>query len=208
MRLHQALLIVCMFVGIDKAFGAEFIADRTAHGQGPPSTVFMVGDIVSGDYDRFVAMLKSRGANTISVELRSGGGNVHEAIKIGRLVRELSIWVGAPNGTMQNIKDASCALDNSRVGRVVPCVCASACTLIWFAGVMRGDIEIHIHSVRYDGSMFASLSPPEAAKMYRETMRVIRAYFSDMDVDERYADIMDHTSSTELEKFHFGMIRR
>ena len=53
------------------------------------------GEIVAGDYARFLALvLSTKGAN--SVWLASPGGNFSEALLIGRLIRALSLEVWAP----------------------------------------------------------------------------------------------------------------
>lgn len=185
-------LLSCLLVLVNAhgAIAAEFYSY--------PYGIYMVGEITAGDYDRFVSVLKTRGAQPFILFLRSGGGNVPEAMKIGRLVRRLSGSVQAPGGSAQEFNRASCADEEKLIGKAIPCICASACTLIFFAGIFRVGLEIYIHSIAFEKNMFGSLSPADAARAYKETMQQIKTYLSDMDVSDKYYYMMTQTASSGL----------
>src|ERR1700692_3869442 len=69
-------------------------------------TLYMVGKIVDGDYDRFIATIRSWGPHPFSLDVRSEGGNVIEAMKIGRLVRQLSVSVNGTHPTLRDLNKA------------------------------------------------------------------------------------------------------
>jgi len=202
MRYFAGLILAfVIFTTTRVAFSAEFIWDRNMvpFGTGIGS-LYLVGPIAAGDYDRFVSAIKRRGAKPFTLYVRSGGGNTLEAMRIGRLVRQLSLSVYAPLSDPGNINKASCLRDTDAVGKPVPCICASACSLIWFAGVSRVGLEIYIHSIKYDESMFKSLSPQEAERMYQQAMREVHAYLTEMDINDKYYYMMTQTGSSELQK--------
>lgn len=180
------------------AVGAEFIWDRSVPGG---VSLYVVGQIVTGDYDRFVSALKGRGPKPFLLYLRSPGGNTGEAMRIGRLVRNLSVPTMGPLSSPQNPNVASCVSDVAAIGRIPACICASACTLIWFAGVTRSALEIYVHSIRYDDAkMFSQLSPPEAEAMYRRSMGEVHDYLREMDVNDKIYYLMTDVASARVQR--------
>jgi hypothetical protein len=168
------------------------------------SQLYMVGEIVSGDYERFVAAIRSAGTRFFGLQLRSGGGSVQEAIRMGRLARELLMYVHLPFGQhLQHLGQqnaGNCAYDSRAVGKQVPCLCASACTLIFFGGAFRVAWEVYIHRIAYGKEYFSSLSPQEAEQQYQRGMSEIRAYFAEMGIDDKYYYMMLRTPSEQLKK--------
>jgi len=202
MKSISRIILVFIILSIPTVVrSAEFIWDRnmTPSGVGIGS-LYMVGSIIDGDYDRFVSAIKKRGAKPFILYVRSGGGNVSEAMKIGRLVRQLSLTVYAPLSTLQNMNTASCDADVGSVGKPVPCICASACTLIWFGGVMRIGLAVYIHSIKYNETYFGSLSPQQAQIMYQHAMQEVHTYLAEMDIDDKYYYMMVRTGSSELQR--------
>jgi len=183
--------------GVGRASSADFVWDKQGFQTGL-GIMYLLGKIEPGDYERFVAAIRRRGANPFVLEVRSGGGDVNEAIRIGRLVRELAVSVHAPIAYMPNPEAPSCHLDDQAVGKHVDCICASACTLIWFGGVMRIGAQIYIHSIANEG--FGSMSPAEAGRAYRQAMESVKSFLNEMGIDPKYADMMTRTGSTEIRK--------
>jgi hypothetical protein len=195
--LLSALIISMICPGETDA--AEILWGRHS-GHSGLGTLFLMGQIEPGDYERFVAAIRERGAAPFILDPRSAGGNVAEAIKIGRLVRELGVYTQAPTAYMPNPENPSCHFDEQEVGKKVPCICASACTLIWFGGVLRTGAEIYIHSIAYERNMFGAVSPAEAGRMYKQAMDEVKGYLAEMSIDAKYAKLMTETGSIELQK--------
>ena len=201
---YSSTLITALAVALVsyQATSAEFIVNPKSL-QGPQGgSMFMIGTIAAGDYDRFVTAIKRWGPYPFSLSLRSQGGNVLEAIKIGKLVRQLSLTVFAPTYTIYRPTSADCTFDNEERddGRKIPCICASACTLIFLGGVYRMGSEIYVHSIAYDKGMFGSLTPQQADAMYKQAMIDVRQYLQEMDVDDSFVSMMTGTSSSDLRK--------
>jgi hypothetical protein len=203
---YLAILIAAFAVALisHKAAGAEFIM-HPASLQGPRDrggSMFLLGPITPGDYDRFASAIKQWGPYPFSLSLRSQGGNVSEALRIGRLVRQLSITVFAPNYSTFHPNRADCTYDNEAqdLHRNISCICASACTLIFMGGVYRMGSEIYVHSIAYDKGMFGALTPQQADVMYKQAMTDVRAYLAEMDVDDKFASMMTGTSSSDIRK--------
>jgi hypothetical protein len=180
-----------------RLMASEFIWDHRA---ADSTALYLVGEIIPGDYERFVAAIKKRGPRPFMLYLRSGGGNAYEAMRIGRLVRQLSIATMGPLSTPRNVHVASCASDVTVIGKLPPCICASACTLIWFAGVMRTSLEIYIHSIKYDSGMFGNLTPTAAQQLYRKGMEDVHAYLREMDVNDKYYYMMTNVASANIQR--------
>ena len=54
------------------------------------------GEIIAGDFEKFDKLVEKHGYATNTVALASPGGDVVEAMKIGRLIRELRFSTWAP----------------------------------------------------------------------------------------------------------------
>jgi hypothetical protein len=201
---HSSTLIAALAVALMSyaATAAEFIVYPKSVKGPQGGSMFMIGSITAGDYDRFITAIKQWGPYPFSLTLRSQGGNVLEAIKIGRLARQLSLTVFAPNYTVYRPTSADCTYDNEErdFGRKIPCICASACTLVFLGGVNRMGAEIYVHSIAYDKGMFGSLTPQQADAMYKRAMTDVREYLQQMDVEDSFISMMTGTSSSNLRK--------
>ena len=126
-KIQLFLGVVVWLISFDVEAADIAVADFIAPGSSSYA-VSIDGEIVKGDYERFVKFLNEQIGEIGSLAehpgwpsslwINSAGGNVIEAIKLGRLVRELMIGVHV--GT--NSPDDQCN---------------SACFLIWAGGVER-----------------------------------------------------------------------
>jgi hypothetical protein len=187
-----------------KSFAAEFrFGPASPYVPNDRSQLYLIGEIVEGDLERFKQALRNTGGDFVTLQLRSTGGSVHEAIKIGRLVRALYMYTSSPFDrelTSGQWIAGVCEYDQQVLGVQVPCGCASACSLIFFAGVFRNGSELYIHRIAFDKKYFGGLSPEEAQQQYQVGIDEIRSYLTEMGVDEKYYYRMLRTSSGEAEK--------
>lgn len=103
---------------------AATAADITVGQQNQGMNISIIGEITTGDYEKFKAIAAKLPAKSF-VALDSDGGIILEAIQIGEMVRAKKFQTVAGGG------------------------CASACALIWVAGAERGtfdDSHIGFHS--------------------------------------------------------------
>ena len=97
--------------------------------------VTIEGRIAPGDFVKFAALvLATPGANV--VWLASSGGNLSEALRIGRLIRQLALEVRAPVDRAHPLVHLQDADNNT---------CASACFFLYVAGVSRQGSVLGIH---------------------------------------------------------------
>jgi hypothetical protein len=183
---------------------------------------FLHGEIVKGDYSK-VALFYTRSYppfNTLI--LQSPGGDVIEAIKIGRLLRKYFISAEAPFG-QDDASNSKLGLDDgsadSKLIRDIfesmtsltvigatsysnlcsgrECVCASSCALIFF-GSPRRHGSVGLHRPVIDNPEFKKLSPAEAERAYKPVLALISQYLEEMEVPREFIEAMIATSSSDI----------
>ncbi len=154
----------------------------------------LVGIIEKGDAEKFkrlVEDLRQKKRTVNMLMLASIGGDAIEAMRIGTIVRESFIPTYAPfasdsgftcNGYPSGLKDDDCD-------------CASACFLIWVAGVYRMGDVLGIHRPYFLEGYFEGLSASEAQKEYVLMYERVRSYLKNMDVPEHIINKMFNTGS-------------
>jgi hypothetical protein len=160
-------------------------------------TIRLVGNIENGDAEKFqkiVEDLKQKKITVNMLSLASSGGNANEAMQIGKIVRKSFIPTHAPfaldygwtcNGYPPGLTDDDCD-------------CASACFLIWAAGVYRMGNVLGIHRPYFLEEYLEALSASEAQKELALMYEKIRSYLRDMDVPEYVINKMFNTESDEI----------
>jgi hypothetical protein len=160
-------------------------------------TISLVGKIEKGDaenLERLVEDLRQKKRTVNMLMLASIGGDANEAMRIGKIVRESFIPTHAPfdldagftcNGYPSGLKDDFCD-------------CASACFLIWVAGVYRMGNVLGIHQPYFLEEYLEGLSASEVDKEYVLMYERVNAYLKNMDVPEHIIDIMFNTASDEI----------
>jgi hypothetical protein len=169
---------------------------REKREQGLARTLYLTGEIGRGDYERFRAiMTENSGIGTL--ELWSPGGDVDEAEKIGRLVRKLKL--ATRSSFSGKLGDQECATEKNIFGPKHKCSCASACFLIWTAGVDRYGSHLGLHNLRYsDKEYMDKVTKDEYQKAYTSSAQDFRSYLREMEVPEFYINQALSTSAYEL----------
>ena len=160
------------------------------------STGLLRGSIEKGDYDKIVKLYRGSHPFLGQFKLISSGGNVDEAIKIGRLFRKYMITAWAPaeiNGSffLPGSSTKPLCYDSSE------CVCASACALIWFGAQDRFG-TVGLHRPRINDPTFKALSPAEASAVYRRVLDSVVRYLDEMEVPKQMIESMVATGSAEI----------
>ena len=127
------------------------------------------GPIVKGDYERVLNSIRANDGNWLQYvwSLNSPGGDVDEAMRIGRLFKELYIQTQV--------------LDSNDEAK-----CASACFLIYIGGVIRDAFanELGVHRPTFSAAEFAAMSPALAEERYKEMVDLVRRYLKEFEVPE------------------------
>jgi hypothetical protein len=159
----------------------------------------LAGKIEKGDYERFRVFLKEHYRAMWAVHLVSAGGDVGEAIKIGRLLRKYLLHVEAP---FMEGKNSFVALGypprpDHELCRGPTCICASSCALIWFGGIERGGV-IGLHRPKITDPQFGALPPDEATSQYKEVLRQVSRYLEEMEAPRALIEAMVATGSSDI----------
>jgi hypothetical protein len=159
---------------------------------------FLHGPIEKGDYEKFLALLRPNYRYLNKVELDSPGGDVNEAIKIGKLIRKYLLTADAPEGHSPDLEFQPYLRGNSDLlCRGPDCVCASACALIWFGATTRMGV-VGLHRPHTDDPEFKNAAPPVAANLYRRMISEVMHYLNEMEAPHWVNDTLADTSSDEI----------
>jgi hypothetical protein len=209
LRQYAAVFIILVGLGIPvRAADVSCVLDRNVQPSAddffsdiaPPCFFGLIrGVIVRGDYEKVLGFYTSNHPSLFGFFLFSSGGDVEDAIKIGRLLRKYLIIADAPrrgpDGRFAlNALDAS----GSTLCRGSKCICASACALIWFGAVNRIG-TVGLHRPRINDPAFKALAPSEASAVYRRMLDSISRYLDEMEVPKPLIDSMVATGSAEIE---------
>jgi hypothetical protein len=164
-------------------------------------TVVLEGKIEAGDYDKLKSLYGERGhhefdlglsyANELS--LASPGGDLTEAMKIGRFVRTLKLHTIVPSriGSQVNIGIANVRPKNPKANYM----CASACFFVFVAGINRtadflDDAILGIHRPYLSDSDLRTLSGDQAIISANQVRTTVENYLREMSVPAKYTDLM------------------
>ena len=191
--------------GGHEARGAEIY--RIQEVNGPPGGEILVkGDIAEGDYATFYDLLVASEPYVDRVLLISNGGNVREAMRIGELIRQRLLTTTAPMDSYQRYHLYSVARE-SDICTGQQCICASACFLIWAAGVERSGWVIMVHRPRDASGAFKSKPAARASEEYREAISRIDGYLRRMEVPLNVIELMQSTPSNDISPLPFEVAR-
>jgi hypothetical protein len=159
-------------------------------GARPLDAISLSAEIKQGDAAAFMRIANTiPNGSLVNVDLDSQGGDVDEAVAIGRIVRARSFFT-----------------------RVMPEKrCASACVFVLVAGVVKTaaeQSELLVHRPTFNSSYFAILSPEEARQVYNRKIEELRTYVSEMGGSEELFRLMLSVSSDKLRLVSSGEAER
>jgi hypothetical protein len=175
--------------------------------------VVLEGQIETGDYDKVKGFygdmrrqfwLGSPSANQLY--LASPGGNLTEAIKIGRLVRALKLNTIVPSRSdyLQAVAVKKYHLKNPKANYM----CASACFFVFAAGLSRtsqlgnpvlssmygpdlwDDVILGIHRPYLTDIELRALTGDQAISSTNQIRALVENYLKEMNVPPKYSDLM------------------
>ncbi len=174
-------------------------------------SVQLEGAIVSGDYEKLRSVAEELSFNIrdnpnqgfpVVLHLYSPGGDVAEAIKIGRLVRALRWVTDAPVDSSSDRKYFERRLKNIESDYM----CASACFFIYVAGVDRvggyrsyiAPLILGIHRPYLTDKELRALNSKSALNAAINIRSSIELYFKEMGVPAKYVDVMFSIPKDEI----------
>ena len=161
------------------------------------ANIIIEGKIEAGDHDKLLKLIEQEANDYARISggifLASSGGNLMEAIRIGRLVRKLRLDTHVSS-------DVPAEYENRRVGKQplsdpkANRICASACFFIFVAGVDRErDIYpplLGIHRPYFSETDLKQLSGNDALSSASQIRKLVDEYLKEMGVPAKYSDLM------------------
>jgi hypothetical protein len=160
--------------------------------------VLIRGNIVAGDGKKLARLLNENHPFIGRMMLVSSGGLVEEAIVMGRMARRYLLSTLAPMAYPSGPKGFMMGESTTNICKGADCHCASACFLIWAAGVHRLGLALGIHRPTIQSTSFADMPPDRASVLYRELLENIARYLNEMGVPRKYIDLMSNTASSDM----------
>ena len=150
------------------------------------------GEIVVGDADKFREFFRVTGPTSLPVRLASKGGDVAEAMKIGRLLRTLRMTTSVPT----SIPGAP-PICGSQLSDATNCICASACVLIFAGGVLRDGNLLVLHRPYLAAAAAARMTSDQHEAVQKNAMNMVKHYLEEMEIPSYYTNLMMSRSSVE-----------
>jgi hypothetical protein len=190
-------ILCCIFFSVQDFSQAADISIKELKSQNMADVIF-VGEIENGDFEKVSSLLqeaKDRELGIFKINLACPGGDVVEAMRIGKLIRGSFMATSSP----MNYRGINICFDLPEKDRTSEtCNCASACFLVWAAGVWRSGKTLGVHRPYFRKEYFEGLPAPEAQKKYLSMSNEVRAYLKDMDIPTNVTEKMFSASSTEI----------
>lgn len=182
----RSIAAVLLAVSSEGLLAAEI---TVVSGKSPcPYWVSLTGTINSGDGNRLQTLLERSTCEMNSVRLNSDGGDLREAMRIGRVLRRHNVIAGVVVGTR----------------------CASSCVVAFAGAVKRslGGIGVH-RPYLADGR---TLSSDQIEKEWRAVTGELRSYFEEMNVSLVLVELLMNTPPekvrwlSEKEQYEYGLV--
>jgi len=189
------LSLLCLFVAVacPTTRSAEINFFQGPEGFEGVNAIVIDGEIVAGDYERFLAATLKGGFDRGRVFISSPGGSVAESIKIGSLIRSLAFSTEVPfHPDTKQPTPPFC--DDYEVNS---CTCVSACLLIFVGGVERIGNYLSVHRTFLDHDVLRDMSIHEASAYSNGADAMVRSYLSSMSVPDSLHEIMGSVPSNE-----------
>ncbi len=188
----RVILGGCLLFALFQAESAEF----TVGGR----TVLIEGEITVGDFEKLRKITDYCPLSLVgTVELASPGGNITEAIKMGRLVRSLRLSTSAPITSVGETETAKSLARQTGVKDIERNnTCTSACFFIYVAGVDRMGDTIGIHRPYFDLEVLRKSEGSDVIETSRSVKSIVESYLSEMGVPSKYAELMFDTRKDEI----------
>jgi hypothetical protein len=195
----------------ERHFLSGLLLERFPSGRVPtPETckeALIKGVIEPGDGAKFAAFLHANHPFLSRIYLWSPGGSVEEAMKIGRLVRKGMLATKVADDFLSVLPPGHGILFGGQAGALCQgsgCHCASACFLIWAAGIVREGNVLGLHRPSVQSTRFANLPPEQASASYRLVLAEMERYLAEMEVPRRFIELMTDTASNDVRWLDFN----
>lgn len=155
--------------------------------------VKLEGEIVPGDVQKLLEFYNAYGFMVSPIFLRSKGGNVEEAMKMGIIIRRLRLKTRIPT-----LLDAgSQPIDFIKIDHQENMICASACFLVYAGGASRFGNYLALHRPSLPREEARKINDAEYEALQKQMLPKVKAYLTDMEIDQYWIDRMFAANSQE-----------
>ena len=182
---------------------ASAVPAHAAEITGDSDEVVLEGNIEAGDYDKLRGFILKNEVYPGEIYLASPGGDLAEAMKIGRLLRELrwdTVVPAQPPGFIATRESLIAAHKLKHPDTNY--MCASACFLVFIAGIHRtaniGDAILGIHRPYLPEDNLKGMSGDQAIASTNRVRATVDGYLKEMGVPVKYADLMFSVPKEEV----------
>jgi hypothetical protein len=183
-------LFLCLLQTPSINFAADIRVD-------PQTEILLEGQIEKGDYEKLLKIARDLYVYPGKIYLASPGGNLAEAMKIGRMIRRLR-WAtevpetSLPPDLVQRIAQMHGLKDPAHNN-----VCASACFFVFVAGIFRYGDRLGIHRPYMSNADLRRLSGDQAIGASQGARAEVAGYLEKMGLPAKYAQMMYSVSKDQ-----------
>jgi len=203
--LRLVFALILMLVQTEKSFSAKIWQDE--------QWIFVVGEIENGDFRKFsevfygsLGLQSEQREPAVGAALYSSGGAVVEATKIGKAIRKLRLRTTGPIPYQGDNNVLVCPpgldeLEETTIHNLsegtgsTACTCASACALIWSAGILRNG-NAGFHRPRFPAVTIENFDTFEANS--QKATKLVKRYMRRMDIPDSIILQFDRISDNRL----------
>jgi hypothetical protein len=154
--------------------------------------VKLEGNIVPGDSQKLLEIYNTYGEFVSPIYLRSKGGNIDEAMKMGAIIRRLRLETDVP---VWNVGRKP--IDSIRIDNQENMICASACFLVYAGGAKRFGNYLALHRPYLPREEAKKINDAEYEALQKQLVPKVKAYLADMEIDQYWIDRMFAASSQD-----------
>jgi hypothetical protein len=170
------------------------------------------GKIEAGDSDKLKNFIRHGDFfPPLRLFLYSPGGNMAEAMKLGRLVRSLKVETVVPVELSIENRKRLAAPDKRNLKDPEPnFMCASACFFVFVGGTYRGTDDfgflpiLGIHRPYLSDNELKGLGSAQAIAAARQARTTVETYLKEMGVPAKYVDQMFSVGKDEVRRISEG----
>ena len=182
--------LLIILVGLFPVAGLEAADIRPARSLSgaPLPGITIEGRIAPGDYQK-LADVAAANHEAHTLWLASPGGNLKEALRMGKLIRSVGFAVHVPFSKAEPLVALKDPANNT---------CSSSCFLLFAAGVIRGGLVLGIHRPSLPADEYFSLGLERAVDAQRVIAEAVTGYLAEMGVPAKYASLMLSTNASDM----------
>jgi hypothetical protein len=166
-------------------------------------SIVIEGEIMKGDYERFIKKIRQHNGKIGKVYIFSPGGNFFDAIDIGRAIRRLELTTVVPESEYGQ----PWCNPLKHFPEHYSCICAGSCFFIFIGGVNRAGTYMEVHRPSFDKNEFGQLSEEDARNKFIALQKSAREYMQEMAVPKHLQDKILGTQPERAMKVDYETVR-